>query len=278
VSVDHRAEYELVSQTSAHLREAGFGSAVVAIQTGSGIRMPPLGAATTLAFGDVPGIAEATAPGHRGRLHHGLLSGVPVLVIEGRLHAYEGHEPAEVIRLVRAVGLLGVKRLILTNSSGGVREGLTAGTIVRVTDHINLMGFDPLRGVHDERWGPRFPVIAGRAYDAELAALSSEVATDLGIALDSGVYAVQHGPCFETAAEVRRLRMLGVDVTGMSTVPEVLAAAQLGLQTLVLSLVVNPAGEVAAGKTAAEEVVEVAAARSADLLRLITGIVERIGA
>ncbi len=275
---DHRAEYDLVSGTAAHLREAGYGTAVVAIQTGSGIPLPKLGDATSLSFGDVPGIAEATAPGHRGRMHHGLLSGVPVLLLEGRLHAYEGHEPAEVIRLVRAVGLLGVRRLILTNSCGGVREGMPAGTIVRVTDHINLLGFDPLRGVHDERWGPRFPVTAGRAYDPALGMLASDAAADLGMPLEEGVYAAQHGPSFETAAEVRRLRALGVDVTGMSTVPEVLAAAQMGLQTLVLSLVVNPAGEVAAGKTAEEEVVEVAGARSADLLRLITGIVERIGA
>ncbi len=278
MTTDHRREHELASAAAARLREAGFSTAVAAIQTGSGIPVPDLEAPTSLPWSEIDGFPAATAPGHRGTVHHGLLAGVPVLVLEGRLHTYEGHDPAEVVRPVRAVGLLGVRTLILTNATGGVRPGLAAGDLVRIVDHINLMGFDPLGGAHDDRFGPRFPVTVGRAHDPELGSAAAEVAQALGIPLAEGVYGGVHGPSFETPAEVRRMRLFGIDVCGMSTVPEVLAANQMGLRTLVLSLVANPAGEVADGKTATEEVLEVAGRRSGDLLRIVEGVVARLGA
>jgi purine-nucleoside phosphorylase len=201
---------------------------------------------------------------------------VPVLVLEGRLHLYEGHEPAEVVRPVRAVGLCGVGRLILTNASGGVRETLRAGDVVRVADHVNLMRADPLAGVHDPRFGDRFVVTAGRAHDPALGRLAEEAAAELGVTLHSGVYAALQGPSFETAAEVRMLRALGVDVVGMSTVPEVLAATQLGMRTLVLSLVANPAGVVKDDATAEEEVLAVGASLGGPLMRIVEGVVARL--
>ncbi len=276
-TIDHRREYELATAAAAHLRGAGFGGAVAAIQTGSGIPLPALDDATTMPWTEIPGFPEATAPGHRGALHHGLLRGVPVLVLEGRLHAYEGHAPAEIVRPVRAVGLLGVRHLLLTNAAGGVRPGLGTGTIVLVRDHVNLMGFDPLIGLHDPRFGERFPVTAGHTHDDELAELAGDVAAELGVTLVDGVYAGLTGPSFETPAEVRRLRTLGIDVVGMSTVPEVLAAGQLGLRTLVLSLVANPAGVVAEGESAESEVLAVAARTGGDVVRVLAGVVERLG-
>ena len=158
MTIDHREEYELASAAAARLRDEGFGDAVAAIQTGSGIPVPDLGGARSLTWTDIAGMPSATAPGHRGAVHHGTLAGAPVLVLEGRLHTYEGHCPAHVIRPVRAVGLAGAGCLILTNATGGVREGLAAGDLVRIVDHVNLMGVDPLAGPHDPRFGARFPV------------------------------------------------------------------------------------------------------------------------
>jgi len=124
---DHRDEFDLAAAAAKRLRDAGFGDALVAIQTGSGIAPPELTSRHTIAWADIPGFPRATAPGHRGAIHHGLCHGVPVLVLEGRLHLYEGHAPAEIVRPIRAIALLGVKNAILTNASGGVRETLRAG-------------------------------------------------------------------------------------------------------------------------------------------------------
>jgi len=213
--IDHHREYDLAARAAEHLRSAGFEGAVAAIQTGSGIPMPPLDGVTTLRWSEIPGFPDATAPGHAGALHCGDLCGRRVIVMQGRLHGYEGHAPAEIIRPVRALGVLGVRNLILTNAAGGVREAWGAGTVVRIRDHVNLMGFDPLGGLHDPRFGDRFPVTAGRAYDADLAALAHAAADDLGIALESGVYGGVTGPSFETPAEVARARLYGIDVIGM---------------------------------------------------------------
>jgi len=277
VSTDHRVEYDLAAVAAEQLRAAGFGDAVAAIQTGSGIPMPELEGARSLPWEDIEGFPTATAPGHRGVLHHGRLRGVPVIVLQGRLHLYEGHDAAQVVRPVRALGLLGVRNLLLTNATGGVAELLRVGDVVRITDHVNLMGVDPLCGIHDPRFGDRFVVTAGRSHDAHLGRLADEVSGELGTELLEGVYGALQGPCFETPAEVRRLRALGIDVCGMSTVPEVLAATQLGMRVLVLSLVANPAGVVAEGATAEEEVLAVAAATGGPLLAILAGVVAHLG-
>ncbi|MCE9634938.1 MAG: purine-nucleoside phosphorylase [Planctomycetes bacterium] len=276
--IDHRAEYDLAAAAAARLASEGFDGALAVIQTGSGIPMPHLTGAHSLPWTAIEGLPRATAPGHRGAIHHGLCRGVPVLVLEGRLHCYEGHEPAHVIRPIRVAGLLGVKRAILTSATGGVDPLLRAGDIVRVRDHLNLMGFDALTGIHDPRFGDRFVVLAGRAHDPDLADLADAAARKLGIALAVGVYAAVHGPSFETQAQVCFLRTAGADVVGMSTVPEITAAAQLGMKTLVLSLVANPAGVVQAGQSAESEVLETGHSHGPRLTQLVEEIVRRIGA
>jgi purine-nucleoside phosphorylase len=276
VIADHRAEYELVSAAATRLRDAGFAGAVCAIQTGSGLRAPELTSRRTIEWADIPGMPRSTAPGHRGAIHHGLCGGVPVLVLEGRVHLYEGHAPNEVIRAIRTVGLLGVKCAILTNAAGGVRESLATGDVVRVVDHVNLQRVDPLTGIHDPRFGDRFVVQAGRAHDRELGRFADEAAAQIGVELTTGVYAALPGPTFETPAEVRMLRALGVDVVGMSTVPEVIAATQLGMRTLVLSFVANPAGVVKDDTTAEAEVLATAASLGASVTRIVEGVVARI--
>ena len=268
-------EFELASQVAERLRAEGFGGAAVAVQTGSGIPAPVLEEPRTVPWTEVEGMPRATAPGHRGAFHFGRVQGVPVLVLDGRLHLYEGHAPAEVVRPVRAVGLLGVRRLILTNASGGVRPSFRAGDLVRIVDHLNLLGVDPLAGPHDPRLGDRFVVLAGRSYDLGLAALAEEAARDLGLELHTGVYAGVHGPTFETPAQVRMLRTLGADLVGMSTVPEVTAAAQLGMAVLALSLVANPAGVVQAGMSAEEEVLRTGRERGVKLRELVAAVAAR---
>jgi purine-nucleoside phosphorylase len=275
---DHRQEHELASAVAARLAGAGFGGAAVAVQTGSGWPLPELERQRTVAWEELDEVPRATAPGHRGAFHFGWLSGVPCLVLEGRLHLYEGRSPAEVVRPVRAVGLLGVRRLLLTNAAGGVRQSLRTGDVVRVVDHLNLTGVDPLAGTHDPRLGARFVVQAGHAHDLGLAALAEEAALEVGTELETGVYAALRGPSFETAAEVRMLRTLGADVCGMSTVLELLAATQLGMATLVLSLVTNPAGVVQAGVSAEEEVLQAGASRAGRLGNLVAAIVARCAA
>jgi purine-nucleoside phosphorylase len=273
---DHRAEYDLAAAAAARLRSEGFGDARAVIQTGSGIPMPAIEGRRTLPWTAIDGFPRATAPGHRGALHHGRCRGVPVLVLEGRLHHYEGHDPAHVVRPIRAVGLLGVRTAILTSATGGVRADLRAGDILRVTDHVNLMGFDPLTGTHDPRFGDRFVVLAGRAHDRALGALADEAAAAVGVPLEHGVYGAVHGPTFETPAQVGFLRTIGVDVCGMSTVPEVTAATQLGMQTLVLALVANPAGVVAEGQSAETEVLEEGQRSGARLTRIVEEVVARL--
>jgi purine-nucleoside phosphorylase len=149
--------------------------------------------------------------------------------------------------------------------------------VVRVSDHLNLMRVDPLSGAYDARFGERFVVTAGRCHDAALGVSAHEVARTRSIELTDGVYAALPGPSFETPAEVAMLRTLGADVVGMSTVPEVLAATQLGMRTLVLSLVANPAGQVTTDATAEDEVLEVGRTHGARLMEVVAGVVERLG-
>lgn len=278
MAADQPAEYDLAEAAARRLEEAGFGGAAAVVQTGSGLAPPALESRRTLDWSEIPGFPRPTAPGHRGAVHHGLCRGVPVLVLEGRLHLYEGRAPAEVVRPLRAVALAGVRRAILTNASGGVRPDLRAGAFVRITDHLNLQRADPLAGPHDPRFGDRFVVLAGRSYDPGLAAHADAAARALGLVLHEGVYAAVAGPTFETPAEVRMLRALGADIVGMSTVPEVIAAAQLGVRVLALSFVANPAGVVLSGVPAEREVLDVAAAMGAGLTKIVEGVIERIGA
>jgi purine-nucleoside phosphorylase len=277
-AADHRVEYEIAAAAAQRLRALGFGDAVAAIQTGSGLAAPELMDERSLPWSEIPGFPPATAPGHRGAILHGRYAGVPVIVLQGRLHQYEGHAAHEVIRPIRAVGLLGVKRLVLTNAAGGVRESLRTGDVVRIADHINLQRSDPLAGAHDARFGDRFVVTAGRAHDRALAHHADEAARELGVTLHSGVYAAVPGPTFETPAEVRMLRALGADVVGMSTVPEVLAATQLGMRVLALSLVANSAGIVRSDTTAEAEVLAAGAELGHPVTQIVEGVIARIGA
>jgi purine-nucleoside phosphorylase len=196
------------------------------------------------------GLPQSTVAGHASELVWGRLADRPVAVLSGRVHLYEGRAPAEVVRYVRALHAWGVKVLILTNSVGGITDGLDPGTLVVVTDHLNFQGTNPLIG---PAYAERFPDLS-RAYDPELQEILVRSAAAVGTEVRKGVLAAMLGPSYESPAEIRMLRTLGADVVGMSTVPEAIAAAEVGLRCAVLSLVSNRAAGLAGHPLTHEEV------------------------
>jgi purine-nucleoside phosphorylase len=219
-------------------------------------------------YGEIPGWPVATALGHAGTLVLGTFHGVPLAVMRGRAHLYEGHAAGRVVFGVRVLGLLGVRTLVLTNACGGVRESLTPGELVLVSDHLNMQGTSPLVGPNDDALGPRFPDMSD-AYDPALRAAAHEAAARLGQTLGEGVYAAWLGPAFETPAEIRMIRVLGGDLVGMSTVPEVLAARHMGIRCLALSCVTNMAAGILSEPIDAEHVLAVGAAAQGRLSALL---------
>jgi purine-nucleoside phosphorylase len=229
-----------------------------------------------LPYGEIPGWPASTAVGHAGTLVLGRFGGVPVAVMKGRAHLYEGVPPAKVVFGVRVLGRLGIASLVLTNACGAIDTSLRPGTLVVLSDHLNLQGTSPLVGPNDESLGPRFPDMTD-AYDPDYRALAHAAADRLGIRLGEGVYAAWLGPAFETPAEIRMLRSLGADLVGMSTVPEVLAARHLGIRCLALSCVTNAAAGVLPEPIDHERVLEVGARAAGDLVALMREVLPALG-
>ncbi len=248
----------------------------IAVVLGSGLgqMVDELTDASAVGFREITGFPAASVAGHAGKFVVGRLDGTEVLFQSGRYHLYEGHAPDVVAAPVRVMAELGVQVLVLTNAAGGVRPNLEPGDLVLIEDHINLMARSPLVGPVREG-EERFPDMSA-PYDAELRLLAVEVATGLGIAVTSGTYAGVLGPSYETAAEVRMLGKLGVDVVGMSTVPEVIAAKARGLRVLAFSVVTNKATGLGGGALSHAEVVSVGREAGVRLSRLLRGVVGRI--
>jgi len=197
--------------------------------------------ADVIDYHDIPHFPRSTVPGHSGRLVLGGLAGAHVLVMQGRVHYYEGYSMAQVTMPIRLMQLLGVQILIVTNAAGGIRQDWHVGDLMAITDHLNLVGLGgqhPLRGPNDDQFGPRFPDML-RAYDARLLQLLRAEAQARNITLREGVYAMVAGPSYETPAEVRYLRTIGADAVGMSTAPEVIVARHGGLRVVGISLISN---------------------------------------
>jgi len=230
---------------------------------------------TAIPYGDIPGFAQSGAPGHRGMLLAGELAGVPVLCMQGRLHRYEGHEFAQVTFPVRVLRLLGVQTLLVTNAAGGINTGYAVGDIMVIADHINLMGGNPLAGLHEPAFGERF-FDMGTAYTPALRARTHACAARLGMSLREGVYVAVTGPSYETPAEIRAFRTLGADAVGMSTVPEVIAARHCGMDILGLSLITNMAAGVTDAVLSGEEVIAIGRAKTREMEALVTEIVKGV--
>ena len=191
-------------------------------------------------YEEIPGFARSTAQGHAGRLVIGKIDEVPVVAMQGRVHYYEGYSLEHVTFPIRTFKLLGVKTLILTNASGGINVQLNQGGLMVISDHVNLMGDNPLRGPNDERFGPRFPDMSA-VYSAELQEIVVEESKAIGVELRRGIYGALSGPSYETPSEIHLLRNLGADAVGMSTVPEAIVARHMDLEVLGISCITNMA-------------------------------------
>jgi purine-nucleoside phosphorylase len=189
-------------------------------------------------YKDIPFFKITTVEGHAGQLIFGNIKGVQIVVLQGRVHAYEGHSMEEVVFPVRLLAMLGISILILTNAAGGINLKYQPGDLVIIKDHINLMGKNPLIGPNQSEWGPRFPDMS-HAYNLELKDILEETAKSLGQPLQLGVYAGVLGPSYETPAEIKMIRILGADMVGMSTIPETIAANHLGLRVCGVSCITN---------------------------------------
>ena len=226
-------------------------------------------------YEDIPGFVRSTAQGHAGRLVVGKIDSVPVLAMQGRGHYYEGYSLEEVTFPVRTFGLLGVKTLVLTNAAGGINVQLTQGALMVISDHLNLMGVNPLRGANDERFGPRFPDMSA-VYSPELQELVVDEAKAIGVEVRRGIYGALSGPSYETPSEIHLLRNLGADAVGMSTVPEAIVARHMGLEVLGISCITNMAAGISDAPINHEEVMETGnrvRETFAELLRRVIGAV-----
>lgn len=206
-------------------------------------------------YAEIPGWKTSTAPGHAGRLVCGTLAGLPVVVMQGRLHGYEGYTPWETTFPVRVFGDWGVKTLIVTNASGAVNWNYASGDVALIVDHINLTGVNPLTGANNPDWGPRFPDMT-EAYSRELMSLAERAAANLGLTLQKSVYLGLAGPSYETPAEIRMARALGADLVGMSTVHEVIVANHMGMRVCGISCVSNLAAGMREVKLSEHEVLD----------------------
>jgi purine-nucleoside phosphorylase len=233
--------------------------------------------ATRLDYAKISHFPRSTAIGHAGRLVLGKAGGVPVAVMQGRVHFYEGYSQREVIFPVRVLARLGIRAVILTNAAGGINRDYKQGCLVVLRDHINLQGTNPLIGANDSRFGVRFPDLT-QVYAKAYQKFALEEGKRLGIEISQGVYAAVTGPSYETPAEIRYLRSIGADLVGMSTVPEVIAAAHLGIRVLGISCVTNMAAGILDQPITAEEVLETGERVKGQFVALLNAVLPRIAA
>ena len=233
--------------------------------------------AVAIPYEEIPGFVRSTAQGHAGRLVIGKVDSVPVLAMQGRVHYYEGYSLEEVTFPVRTFSLLGIKTLVLTNAAGGINVQLSQGALMVISDHLNLMGVNPLSGPNDERFGPRFPDMTA-VYSPELQELVVEEAKAINVEVRRGIYCALSGPSYETPAEIHLLRTLGADAVGMSTVPEAIVARHTGLEVLGISCITNMAAGISDEPISHEEVMATGdrvRATLTELLQRVIGAINR---
>jgi purine-nucleoside phosphorylase len=269
--------YSRAYEAAAVLRSSLEQTPRTAIVLGSGLNdlAGRVASARVVPYGRVPHFPVPSVAGHAGQVLCGGLAGQHVIVFQGRFHYYEGHDLETVTFPVRVIQELGIKSLILTAATGGIRFGMRPGSLMLLSDHLNLIGSNPLRGPNDDRLGTRFPDM-GEVYSSRLRSIALEEATAIGLELSSGVYACMSGPSYETPAEIKMLRALGADVVGMSTVPEALVARHAGIEVLAVALVSNVAAGLSDAPITHAEVLEAGKRAGPELARLIERVVARI--
>jgi len=247
----------------------------IILGTGLGMLAKDVEPVGVIPYNEIPHFPVPTVESHSGRFTLGKLSGKPVVVMQGRFHYYEGYALQEITHPVRVMKELGIKILIVSNACGGVNPQFKSGDIMIITDHINLLGDNPLRGVTEADLGPRFPDMYN-CYDQNLVALTENVAIDLKLAIRRGVYLATMGPNLETAAEYRLFRNMGADAVGMSTVPEVIVARQIGIKVLGLSVVTDMGLPDAMRPVNLVEILRIAGQAEPKLTALVREVVKRI--
>lgn len=277
MSVDYSSYFKKADEAAAYLRDKiGFEPRVVVVLTaGLGSFADDIEDAKTIELSEVPHFPKARAEGHKGVIVCGTKNSVPLIAMKGRFHYYEGHHQSHVVFPYVVFNKLGATTLITTNAVGGIHHELGAGEIVLLTDHINMMGVNPLIGLAIQRDHDQFTSL-NNAYDAGLQDIARRAAKSCGIKLKEGVYAVTPGPSYETKAEIRALRALGADIVGMSTVPAVIMANFLGMKVMSLSIVANPAADQHGGELSHDEVLEAMNATAPKLVTLLNAVTKEL--
>ncbi len=268
--VDGAAEY-----IRSVLSDRGIPSVCIVLGSGLGPLSKMAEEAIEIPYKDIPGFPVSTAPGHKGSLIIGKLSGKPVFMMNGRFHYYEGYPMETVTFYVRVMGRLGVKALLLTNASGGINLEMKVPELVAITDHLSFNAEPVLRGPNISEFGTRFPDQC-HVYDPELTDILVNSARDLNIRISRGVYAYSKGPQYETPAEIRALRLLGADCVGMSTVPEAIAASHMGIRVAAMSCITNMAAGISGNALSEQEVLDNAALASDNSCALVKEFVNRL--
>ncbi|HUN83483.1 MAG TPA: purine-nucleoside phosphorylase [Terracidiphilus sp.] len=258
--------FDKVSEAAKYVRNSLDGlSPRVGLVLGSGLGAAAnaVTEAVVVPYQDIPHFPQSTVEGHSGRMVAGRLGGAPVLIMQGRVHFYEGYSPAQVTFPMRVMGMLGIRAVILTNAAGGILESYRPGQLVLLADHINLIGWNPLVGPNEPRFstkrgtGLRFFDMT-EAYSKRLREMTHRAAADDGLTLEEGIYVAVSGPNFETPAEIQAFKTLGATLVGMSTVPETIVARHMGMEVLGISCVTNLAAGLSAEQLSHEEVFETA--------------------
>jgi purine-nucleoside phosphorylase len=280
------AYFDHVNEAATFLKSRlGTLESRIGIVLGSGLGAVAEAVETTaiVPYGEIPHFPQSTVEGHSGRIVAGRLNGVPVVVMQGRVHFYEGYSPQQVTFPMRVLGRMGIRTAILTNAAGGINLSARVGDLVLISDHINLLGFNPLNGPNEARFGDgkktglRFFDMT-EAYSRALRDLAHKAGREDGLYLTEGVYLATPGPSFETPAEIRAFRELGADLVGMSTVPETIVARHMGIEVLGISCVTNLAAGISQTPLSHEEVFEAGGKAQHRLASLLQRVVPAIAA
>lgn len=248
---------------------------LIILGTGLGQLADEIEISQTISYADIPHFPVSTVESHAGRLLFGVLGEKEVVAMQGRFHYYEGYTMQQIAFPIRVLKGLSVGTMLISNASGGMNPNYERGDIMLINDHINMLGDNPLIGPNDDELGPRFPDMS-EPYTERLLELAENVALEKGIKMHQGVYLALSGPMLETKAEYRYLRMIGADVVGMSTVPEVIAAVHMGMDILGISVITDECFPDALEPVDIEEILEAAGMAEPKLTRVITGVLERL--